>query len=219
MKIGIKFSRLGFSKYISHLDMQRLFHRSIRRAGIPARYSQGFNPHMNMSFASPLPVGMETRGDYLEFYTTENIGIPDALERLNETIPEGFRVMKMGELEEAAGKLMALTVQAEYELQCEQAFLGEWLSHIMQKDSYMLTRVRKGKTRTFDIRPLIHAYVPEENRLTLRLENSGAGSLSPLFLLQEASKSAGEKQTARVIRTDLYMLGDTGTRKLEKLFR
>ena len=49
MRIGIKFQRKGLKKYVSHLDMQRLFARALRRSGLPVKYSSGFNPHINLS--------------------------------------------------------------------------------------------------------------------------------------------------------------------------
>lgn len=66
MKIRIKFSKYGTMKYIGHLDMMRFFQKAIRRAGIDVRYSEGFSPHQIMSFAAPLGVGMESRGEYMD---------------------------------------------------------------------------------------------------------------------------------------------------------
>ena len=67
MRIGIRFSRTGRTRFVSHLDMQRLFARALRRTGIPVKFSQGFKPHIVTSFASALPVGMDTYGYYMEF--------------------------------------------------------------------------------------------------------------------------------------------------------
>ena len=53
----IKFSKEGNIRYISHLDLLRLFKRSFKRVGIKLQYSQGFNPHPKMSFAQPLSLG------------------------------------------------------------------------------------------------------------------------------------------------------------------
>ena len=53
-------------KYIGHLDMMRFFQKAIRRAGIDVAYSEGFSPHMIMSFAYPLGVGMTSSGEYFD---------------------------------------------------------------------------------------------------------------------------------------------------------
>ena len=63
MKVRVKFEKTGPMKYIGHLDMMRFFQKAIRRAGIDVAYSEGFSPHMIMSFAYPLGVGMTSSGE------------------------------------------------------------------------------------------------------------------------------------------------------------
>ena len=65
MKIRIKFAKYGTMKFIGHLDMMRFFQKAIRRADIDIKYSEGFSPHQIMSFAAPLGVGIESRGEYM----------------------------------------------------------------------------------------------------------------------------------------------------------
>ena len=57
-KRRIRFSKQDMAKFISHLDLLRCFTRAIGRSGLPAVFTQGFNPHMKMTFALPLPVGV-----------------------------------------------------------------------------------------------------------------------------------------------------------------
>lgn len=57
MKIRIKFAKTGVMKFVGHLDVMRYFQKAIRRAELPIAYSEGFSPHMLLSFASPLGVG------------------------------------------------------------------------------------------------------------------------------------------------------------------
>ena len=65
MKIRVKFSKHGAMKFIGHLDIMRYFQKAIRRAEIPIVFTEGFSPHMVMSFASPLGVGIESEGEYM----------------------------------------------------------------------------------------------------------------------------------------------------------
>ena len=65
MKIRVKFSKHGAMKFIGHLDIMRYFQKAIRRAEIPIVFTEGFSPHMVMSFASPLGVGIESEGEYI----------------------------------------------------------------------------------------------------------------------------------------------------------
>jgi radical SAM-linked protein len=68
MRLVIKYTKEERVKYISHLDFLRLVQRAIRRADIPVAYSQGFNPHPRLSFASALAVGVTSEGEYLDIY-------------------------------------------------------------------------------------------------------------------------------------------------------
>ena len=65
------FSKTGYIKYISHLDMLRLFKRAFKRTGIALEFSHGFNPHPKMGFAQPLSLGYTSLGEYIEFETVE----------------------------------------------------------------------------------------------------------------------------------------------------
>ena len=62
MKIRIKFAKTGVMKFVGHLDVMRYFQKAIRRAELPMDNSDGFSPHMLLSFASPLGVGISSTG-------------------------------------------------------------------------------------------------------------------------------------------------------------
>ncbi|MDE7479073.1 MAG: TIGR03936 family radical SAM-associated protein, partial [Lachnospiraceae bacterium] len=66
MKLRVKFSKHGVLRFIGHLDVMRYFQKAIRRAGIDIAYSTGFSPHQIMSFASPLGIGLESNGEYMD---------------------------------------------------------------------------------------------------------------------------------------------------------
>ena len=69
-RIRIKFNRGEEIKFISHLDITRLWERALRRAGVPLAYSQGFSPHPQLSFAVPLAVGMTSEAELLDIFFT-----------------------------------------------------------------------------------------------------------------------------------------------------
>ena len=92
MRIIVKFEKGAQLRYLSHLDLQRAFHRAIRRAGVPIAYSQGFNPHPQTSFASALPVGQTGLSEWMEIRLEEGARMSpdDVREALNHTFPEGL---------------------------------------------------------------------------------------------------------------------------------
>ena len=66
-KYRIKYTKGPELRFVSHLDLMRLFQRAVRRAGLPIGYSHGFNPHQLMSFGNPLSLGMTSTGEYCDF--------------------------------------------------------------------------------------------------------------------------------------------------------
>lgn len=112
----IKFSKIGYIKYISHLDLMRLFKRSFKRMGIKLEYSQGFNPHPKMSLAQPLSLGYESNGEILEFETIERINEDNILKTFNLVMPEGIEIIEFKETKAAGKSLAAVTEFAEYRI-------------------------------------------------------------------------------------------------------
>jgi radical SAM-linked protein len=93
LRTRLLFEKTGRAQYISHLDLLRTFQRVFLRAGTALRHTEGFNPHPYMSFALPLPVGVESVCELLDF-DLEPGTMPESLpERLNATMPEGLRVL------------------------------------------------------------------------------------------------------------------------------
>lgn len=92
-EIRIRFSKTGRAKYISHLDINRAFSRAISRAKIRLWYTEGFNPHPYMSFSLPLSLGVESLCENVDIRVLDDITNDEIKTRLNNTLPEGIRVM------------------------------------------------------------------------------------------------------------------------------
>ena len=95
MKIRIKFAKEGAMKFIGHLDIMRYFQRAIRRAGIDVAYSEGFSPHMIMSFANPLGVGLTSEAEYFDLVIHTAYPSQELIDRLNAVMVEGMRVLNV----------------------------------------------------------------------------------------------------------------------------
>lgn len=91
MRYLIKFTKESNIKFISHLDLMRTIQKVVRRAELPAKYSQGFNPHMALSIAQPLSVGVYSTGEYMDLILTEEVNEQEIIDRLNETSASGIR--------------------------------------------------------------------------------------------------------------------------------
>lgn len=85
-EVIVKFSKKGKSRYLSHLDLLRLFQRSIRRAEMPVKISQGFTPRMKLSIIPAIKLGMESEGLEAKFVLTEKINEEEVKERLQKQL-------------------------------------------------------------------------------------------------------------------------------------
>ena len=95
-KLRFCFEKNGTSAYISHLDLMKALQRSFVRAGIPVKYSQGFNPHIEMSIVVPLSTGYETRCDLCDLDLVCDEMPANFVEDLNAVMPRGMKVLHAG---------------------------------------------------------------------------------------------------------------------------
>jgi len=87
--VRIKFEKAGIAKYISHLDLNRVFARSLARAGVGLAHSEGFNPRPKIVFASTLSLGLESFCEYADIKTTE----PITAARIKNFFPQGINIL------------------------------------------------------------------------------------------------------------------------------
>lgn len=105
MKLRIQFHKLGPVRFTSHKDTIRMFQRCFAAAGIPVAYSEGFHPHMRLSFAPPLKTGWEGYDEYLDVEVTGPPG--EMRDTCNARLPEGLRINHVYVLSDRAPKIAA----------------------------------------------------------------------------------------------------------------
>ena len=113
MSLIIKYTKTGNLKYISHLDVLRFIQRAVKRAGINAKYSEGFNPHMKTSFGFPLSLGIESIGEYFEIELNEDLTPNDFVNRMNAVMPKEMQLLKAAYSDDSRS-LMARSSYTEY---------------------------------------------------------------------------------------------------------
>ncbi|MBQ4627993.1 MAG: DUF2344 domain-containing protein, partial [Clostridia bacterium] len=86
----IVFSKTGYAKYISHLDLTRCMARMFARANVPIWYTEGFNPHPYMVFSAALPIGVYGENELLDIKLNEKADYKELLDRMNKAAPEGI---------------------------------------------------------------------------------------------------------------------------------
>ncbi|MFZ5631786.1 MAG: TIGR03936 family radical SAM-associated protein [Bacillota bacterium] len=175
----ISYTKEGTARFISHLDMIRLFERAARRAGLPVSLSRGFNPHPRLAFSLPLPVGMGGLQEYLDMEL--DTGAPPAwiVRSLNSAMPPGLGITGACRLDEKSPALMAeverslYIVRAAREEMPELEALRKCLAGIMALAAIPVARSKKdGPPALFDIRPglLSLRAVEEGDRVAVEME-------------------------------------------------
>ena len=91
-KLNFVFSKKGMMKYISHLDLMRLFTRSMRRARLPLKMTEGFSPHPKLSLKRALKLGLESESEEGSILLKEVVSPDDFKARLQKELPEGITI-------------------------------------------------------------------------------------------------------------------------------
>ena len=108
----------GFAlRHIGHLDLMRTMQRALRRSGLPIAYSKGFSPHVQLSFAAPLSVGVVGRREAMDVPLSEPIGEEAFAAALNGALPPCLQVRKARLVEDGFPSLMALAAASRYTLE------------------------------------------------------------------------------------------------------
>ena len=223
MNVRIKFRKYGCLKFIGHLDVMRYFQKAMRRAELPVCYSEGYSPHMIMSFASPLGVGLTSDGEYLDVRMENPPASQEALSRLNAVMAEGIEVLSFKALPEKSGNAMASVAAADYEVRFRPGYepkdgWQERFRTLMEKTAIPVIKEGKKGPRELDIRPMVYGWQVLGEVICLQVSAGSAGNLKPELLLQAFADNEGVELPPHALlvhRKELYMdQGEEGTRIL-----
>ena len=148
-KYRMRFSKTGRAVYISHLDLMRTITRAFLRAECRLKYSEGFNPHPNISIALPLSVGCESVCEIMDFKMLEDMPCGEIKSRLSTQMPEGIEVRKVKEI-----KWLCVSGIFEYDDR-DAAAMAERLNEFYSADSIVITKKTKRGVGESNIRPAI----------------------------------------------------------------
>jgi len=156
MRIRLTFTKQGALRYIGHLDLHKLWERSLRRAGLPLSYSQGFHPQPRIQLASALPLGFSSRAELVDIWLDEDLDLQGLPQRLQQHVPPGLGILQAEAVEERGPALQTQITATEYEVTLldplDESDLNRRLTAVLEAE--FLPRERRGKS--YDLRPLIY---------------------------------------------------------------
>lgn len=115
-RFRIEFTKGDEVRFLSHLDVMKAFERAIRRAGMPIAFSEGFNPHPKMNFASALAVGVTSEAEFMDIELKENLPSAEVVKMLAKALPHGLDVKTGREVPTGAPALMSEVNRAVYQV-------------------------------------------------------------------------------------------------------
>lgn len=192
MKILCKFTKLGYLKFISHLDLVDLFQRTLFQNKVDVKFSEGFNPHPRMSIAYPLPLGIESNSEYMEIYLNSKIDLKDFLIKMNERLPQGIKIVeaKYDDDESISNKVKSVV----YAFKLLNTFydknkdidIAKELDKVNAMDIVEIERKRKkGKRRIFvkeNAKDYLNRLELKEDAIYAYIKMSEQGSLKPALV-------------------------------------
>lgn len=173
-RLRMKFSKIGPTRYISHLDLARALERALNRARVPVSYTQGYNPRPRMQFASALPLGFTSEAELADIWLEEEIDPAAAPEQIMSRMAPGILVHEVWEVPLDAPAMQASTLETAYVAMVDdvsdRAELRQRVENLLAAES--VVRERRGKE--YDLRPLILELKVDEDEddhllLTMRL--------------------------------------------------
>ena len=198
-------------RHIGHLDIQRSVQRGLRRSGLPVAYSNGFNPHILITFASALSTGACGKREIMDVTMAEEVSPEEFLEKMNNAMPPEMRLSEAKVLDQKHPALMASLRAAKYDLlirDMEQAQkLVAAIPSMMARETVTAMRKTKTALKECDIKPLIYELKGEGQHILATLTLTEREACKPGMLIEALSREAGIGEEVRVLITRTALLG------------
>jgi radical SAM-linked protein len=195
-RFRITFSKGEPLKYTSHLDLMRVWERSLRRAGAPLAYSSGFNPRPRLQLAAALPLGHTGEAEWLDALLEEPVSADDLAQTLVPALPRGLTVRQVHRVDLKEPALQTQIISAEYRVTVEWDESPEDIKARIDRilEAPELMHERRG--RQYDLGPLIEQ---------LWLEQADRGQIVLMMRLAARQGATGRPEAV------LQALGMAGT--------
>ncbi|MBP2634935.1 MAG: radical SAM-linked protein [Firmicutes bacterium] len=209
-------------RYISHLDFAGTLERVVRRAKLPAAYSEGFNPHMKMAFASALAVGVTSEAEYMDLELTEELELDRLKEQIVSQLPEGIELKAAQYVHQPSKALMALVNLAVYEIVVPLLNDAAWdviensVQNFNSEVEVIYTKQTPKGRRELDIKEYLAEPAvakplqdnPHQVSINLAIKIMPNGSIKPVEVLAALIENFGmpvDKNAALIHRSGLFI--------------
>ena len=206
MRMLLQFQKGDIVRHLGLLDLQRTMQRALRRSGLPIAYSNGFNPHIVMSFASALSSGIPGDAELLDVSLKGKATAEECMAAMNRVLPPALQVSRVRMVDDRFPKVSAALRQAEYTITLRgggACAIASALPAFLAQDEIVALRKTKRSETMVNIRPMIHALTArtdeEKNTavLTARVSFVEAATLKPDLLVESLCSVEGARSRVR----------------------
>lgn len=195
-KLRLRFKKTGRAVYISHLDLMHTMQRGFSRAGYELKYSEGFNPHPQISIALPLSVGTASECEIMDFKLKDAVDLSALPARLTAAMPEGIEIIEAYEPQRKVAELKWLKVQGIFEYDDRSAEeLAEKLTAFYGQNEMIITKKTKRGMGETNIKPAIYSIAFEPDGADIAVEaviSAQEPTLNPELLADALRQKAPE---------------------------
>lgn len=202
LRLRVQLTKKGPARYLSHSEFSRAIMFAARRAGLPLEYAGQFRARMKLSLSPPLPIGVTSECELVDFQLAGYLSPVDAQQALNEAFCGGIEVVLcrlMGSGERPVGKLIdTATYRATFPE--EAGAREEWeraVAEFLAMEVVEFERVQPRRTRTLDLRPGVHSLELEDGagdspvRIHMALDDGTRGTIKPWEVIEVLARMAG----------------------------
>ncbi|HUT96521.1 MAG TPA: TIGR03936 family radical SAM-associated protein [Dehalococcoidales bacterium] len=209
-RLRIRFSREEEIKFISHLDIMRLWQRALHRAEIPLAYTEGFSPHPRISLAAPLAVGVTSQAELMDVFCSKWVSPHFFTNAVSQQLPAGIEIRQVYSIAPTMPSLQSQVSQAEYEVELEtekdQAGIKAALTSLLSAEQFPWHHERDTGTRNYDLRALIDDlwlvnWRQGYSQLGMRLRCDSGGSGRP----EQVAAALGFSHPTSISRSKLLL--------------
>ena len=158
-RLRIRLSRGQEIKFISHLDIIRLWERALRRVQIPLAYSEGFSPHPRISLAAPLPVGVTSEAELMDLFVTKRVSPHWFTSAVSQKLPPGTEILGVYPIMLTMPSLQSQVRYVEYRVKVETVKepndISAAISTLLSVEHLPWHHQRDTGQRSYDLRALI----------------------------------------------------------------
>ncbi len=207
--LRFRFSKTGYLRFISHLDMQRTFHRALLRASLPVEYTLGFNPQIKMNFSPALSLGYESTAEYGDIWFTEEVMPEEFIEKMNKTLPAGLKILSARIIEGKGDPLNAVLTYGKYEILFSQKINEDLPKKFKEQEAIYFIKKTKAGMKNTDLKPMVKTMEIEENKIKAVLK-IGLKAAQLAESLKEYGCLDREIEVENIIRLALYKEDESG---------